>query len=306
MMAAKCINLGPSCIGTKTDTMGTTTFDKIVSTEFKTTKAAAYMLDETRKQLEKKYPTVYNGKNQRMISIPAQYDFGVEGKGGGKEHKKDGKGKQKDRARAMQFGDESLIKDRIDQLKKLSKKKDADTRELHHLQQIIEEKRPLSCEASVVLRFRTFFESEPGLCLHSYNPSDYLLRFIELAKELRKTSSPTKLSQLEKSILRVLNIPMSDIDQWVAEAITKIEIEKSKTNIPQSHFFSGQTISKALEINEKPTKERKSQYIELKKTFAVFETKFDSEKNRMITILDSQGKQKECFYTRNEIIHKSN
>ena len=40
----------------------------------------------------------------------------------------------------MQFGDESLIKDRIDQLKKLSKMKDADTRELHHLQLIIEEK----------------------------------------------------------------------------------------------------------------------------------------------------------------------
>ena len=302
-MAAKCINLGPSSIGTKTTDMGTNTFDKIVSTEFKTTKAAAYMLDETRKQLEKKYPSVYNVTNQRMISIPAQYDFGVEGKGGGKEHKKDEKGKQKDKARAMQFGDESSIKDRIDQLKKLPKKKDADTRELHHLEEILKEKRPLSCEASVVLRFRRFFENEPGLCLHSYNPADYLLRFIELAKELRKTFSPTKLSPVEKSILRILNIPMSEIDQWVTEAIDKIEIENSKTNMPQFFLISGQTISKALELNEIPIKERKNQNIELKKTFSTFETKFDPKTNRVLTILDSHGKQKERFYKRSEIIH---
>ena len=175
-----CLGLGPSNIGTKNSYMGTETFDNIVSNEFKKTEEAAYMLEETKKQLEKKYSTVYDSTNQNMITVPAQYDFGVETKRG-------------DKARAMQYGEECLIKARIAQLENLAKKKAEDEREKSHLEQILIEKLPLSCEADVVLRFRSFFESEPGLCLHSFKPTDYLLRFIELAKELRKDSSPLQL-----------------------------------------------------------------------------------------------------------------
>ena len=48
-----CLGLGPSNIGTKNLNTGTETFDNIVSNEFKKTEEAAYMLEETKKQLEK-------------------------------------------------------------------------------------------------------------------------------------------------------------------------------------------------------------------------------------------------------------
>ena len=306
-MAAKCLKLGPSSIGTKNAKMGTNTFDKVVSDEFSKTDAADYMLKETKKQLEKKYPTVYDGTNQNLIPVPVQYDFGVNssrGSQGANAKKKDQEVKRKDRARAMQFGDESLILQRIAQLEQLQKKKAEDEREKSHLELILREKSPLSCEANVVLRFRTFFENEPGLCLHSFSPSDYLLRYIELANELRKIFSPMKLLPLEKSILRILQIPIGDIDKWVADSIKKVEIKNPKSQSQRNPMFSGQLISDALDLNGNCDKERKTQNVELMKTFATHHTQWDRTVKRFVDVLDSKGKQKECYYSRKDIIHK--
>ena len=287
-----CLGLGPSVIGTKNSNMGSETFDNIVSNEFKNTEEAAYMLEETKKQLEKKYSTVYDGgSNQNMITVPAQYDFGVETKRG-------------DKARAMQYGEECLIKARIAQLETLAKKKAEDEREKSHLEEILKEKLPLSCEADVVLRFRSFFENEPGLCLHSFKPTDYLIRFIELAKELRNDSSPLQLSNLERSILRVLNIEISTIDQWAFDIIAKIEIASLKTQPISNSSFSGQVIANVLDVNGKLDKARKSQFTELKNKFSIYKTEWDDQNKQHVAKVDSQGNKTECYYTRNEIIHQ--
>ena len=286
-----CLGLGPSNIGTKNLNTGTETFDNIVSNEFKKTEEAAYMLEETGKQLEKKYSTVHDGTNQNMITVPAQYDFGVETKRG-------------DKARAMQYGEECLIKARIVQLEKLAKKKAEDEREKSHLEQILIEKLPLSCEADVVLRFRSFFQNEPGLCLHSFKPTDYLLRFIELAKELRNDSSPLQFSNLERSILRVLNVEISTIDKWVSYMIGEIKIEGLKMQPVSNSSFSGQVIANVLDVNGKLDKARKSQFTELKKTFGIYKTEWDDQNKQHVAKVDSQGKKIECYYTRSEIMHQ--
>ena len=286
-----CVDLGPTSIGNKTNDMGDGTFDKDVRVAFEDNEDAAFLLEETKNQLEKVHSSVYDETIQELITFPPQYDYGVESKKRGK-------------ARAMQFGDEALIKSRIAQLNKKTKLNAEDIREKKYLEDILDEKLPLSCEANVVLRVRNFFQHEPGICLHGFKPQDYLIRYIELAKEQRKTNPPLKLSKLEESMLKILNISITGIDKWVNEAIVKIETEQSKICPATSRYIPCDIIHAALDFNGKCEKERKPQYIELKKAFPIFKTKFDSKQNREVSVLDHQGNKIKHEFTKDEIIQK--
>ena len=76
---ARCLNLEPLEIGRNVVNMGTEPFDDQIIKEFKASEDASYVLKETQQQLKKRYPSVYDGSNQSLITFPAQYNFGVNG-----------------------------------------------------------------------------------------------------------------------------------------------------------------------------------------------------------------------------------
>lgn len=285
-----CLRLGPEQIGSKKIDMGTDLFDK-TSLGFQDTDEGAYLLQHTQRQLQETYPSVYDGTMKELLTFPPQYDYGVETKRG-------------DKARAMQYGDEVLIKKRIQQLDQKAKLKTEDMREKKFLEKLVEEKLPLSCEAKVVLRLRKFFENEPGICLHGYKPEEYLQRYREVAKDMRESFAPTRLSTLEGNILSMLNIPVSDVEQWVESEIANIEAEKLKIQPQTSTLFSGIIIQAALKLDVNCPKERKNQFMELKRTFAMFQTKWNAANKRMEGVLDQQGNKVECVYTKTELRSK--
>ena len=145
--------------------MGTEPFDRRILNELDTCEDASFILKETQKQLQNRYSSVYDDTNQNLIAFPAQYNF-TAGK------------RNNDMARAMQYGDEDLIKQRIEQLRKISNPVREDKREFKHLTEVLKKKQPLSWESSVVLRMRNYYANEPGLCLHGYKAKDYLIRKI--------------------------------------------------------------------------------------------------------------------------------
>ena len=112
-----------------------------------------------------------------------------------------------------------------------------------------------------------FFKEEPGICLHGFKPQQYMERFKEMAREVRKSLIPLELSKLEESILSVLNIPVNDVKQWVDSEIRKIEIIKQMQSQSQPpNRISGGTIRAALNLNDKKgEKGRETQFNQLKK-----------------------------------------
>ena len=137
---------------------------------------------------------------------------------------KKGPRKTDEKTRAMQFGEEGLAEQRIAEL--TGSNKPADLKEGKFLQDVLDEKKPLSAEARVLKRFMTFFEKEPGICLHGFKPQEYMQRFKEMARVVRESQVPLELSRLEESILSVLNIPVNGIKQWVDSEMRKIQIIK--------------------------------------------------------------------------------
>ena len=129
------------------------------------------MVGEIEKHLLERYPSVFDGTLTSVHSFPQFYNYGVDTKKGSK-------------AFAMQYGNETDIRERINQLQ--GAKKMEDVKELKHQEEILKDKRPLACEEQVNQRFLTFFKDEPGLFLHGFKPKEYLQRFRELAKEERR------------------------------------------------------------------------------------------------------------------------
>ena len=291
-----CFDLQPTEIGTKTETMGTEVFDHLILKEFETSEDASYILQETKKQLKNRYSSVYDDTNKKLITFPAQYNFRV-----GKTNN--------DKARAMQYGDEDLIKQRIKQLKKTSNLEQEDKRELKHLTEVLKKKQPLSWESSVVLRMRNYFANEPGLCLHGYKAKDYLIRYIELAKDLRKNDkaeSSTSLSSLERSIVKLLGRNPSDIDEWVKNSMKEIENERKNVTSQTTalDIFTGKMIHDALNLNRRYKSDRKERAEKLKKLLPIFQAKWDEKQKKMVDILDQEGRRIRCQFSKDEIISK--
>ena len=86
---SKCLHLGPSSIGSKAGNVGGDVIDDIAKRKLGFLPDG--MLEEIEKYLKDRFPTVYANKLNNIISVPENYDYGVETKRGMK-------------ARAMQYG----------------------------------------------------------------------------------------------------------------------------------------------------------------------------------------------------------
>ena len=214
--------------------MGNEIFDQ-KTLNLKNTPEAKYFLDETEKHLTKQYSQIYDGSMQGLEVSPKKYDYGVETKLG-------------DAARAMQFADEDLIKNRIKHLEQIPKQSLEDSKEKAHLEFILKEKRSLSTEDKVILRFQNFFAKYRGLLLHSYKPETYLQRYIELAENLRQNESegynPPHLTTLEKDILNLMNISPTSVDQKLASS--KSQKQKNIKQIAGEYHKEFKRLAKAF------------------------------------------------------------
>merc|ERR1711963_747256 len=97
-----CLKLGPSPIGSKNKDMGKGVFDK-VTLKLKNTPEANFLLEETEKYLKQQYKKIFDGSMQDLAVCPPKYDYGNDTR-------------KRQRARAMQFVDDKLIKSRIQHL----------------------------------------------------------------------------------------------------------------------------------------------------------------------------------------------
>ena len=289
-----CLDLGLKQIGSKSSDMGSDVFDNM-TLNLKNTPVAANFLLETETHLTKQYKEIYDDTMQELLTFPPHYEFGTETK----------KGEwARQRRRIMQYEDESLVNQRIQQLNQKSNPSSEDVREKTHLELILTEKIPLSTEAKVIMRFQTFFTKYRGLLLHSYKPETYLQRYVELAKDLRQAKNSPQLTTLEKDILKLLNISSGDVDTWVATCMKNIEIEQSKTQGASTHSFAGAIIQNALALEKTPKKERKNQWNELKRTFSQYEFQWDSQRKKMVQSNDEHGNPMVRFYEKSDIQSK--
>ena len=117
---SKCLHLGPSSIGSKAGNLGGDVIDDIAKQKLGFLPDG--MLKEIEKYLKDRFPEVYNNNLDKVISVPENYDYGVETKKGMK-------------ARAMQYGDENEARKRIAELANSSNP--TDKREKRHLEQIL-------------------------------------------------------------------------------------------------------------------------------------------------------------------------
>lgn len=245
---------------------------------------ANFMVAEIENHLLERYPKVFKGTLDRIESFPQVYNYGVDTKNSTK-------------AFVMQYGDESKIEARIQQLK--PSKKFEDVKERTHLEDILKQKRPLACEEKVNLRFLRFFKDEPGLFLHGFKPKEYLQRFRELAKEIRKSMTSLRLLDIELCVLQLLSIEKDEIEDWVNDKMSSI-----KTRTIQEHGISsipGTLLWDVLKLGSSDSSEkgRKNQYNQLKSLFPKFEKIV--QKGKLVDLVDENGDRIEKMYTKNEI-----
>ena len=300
-----CLKLGPSAIGSTTGNMGDEMFDPL-TLNLKKTPEAEHLLNKTEKYLQKHYKEIYDGTMQSLLTFPPHYDLGVEIKKNDKTEKGDW---ARQARRAMQYVDECLISNRIQQLETNIQNQEPhpimeDIREKSHLEMILKEKLPLSTEAKVIIRLQNYFAKYRGLLLHSYKPETYIQRYIELAIDLRKTNNPPTLTNFEVDILSLMKILPSDVHNWVSSSMNKIRIEKAKIHPQRQDSFTGAMIQAGLGLNTKPLKARKNQWSELKQAFCQFKTQWDSQNKKNVPQKDAQGNQVECFYDQNTVLQK--
>ena len=300
-----CLKLGPSAIGSTTGNMGDEMFDPL-TLNLKKTPEAEHLLNKTEKHLQKHYKEIYDGTMQGLLTFPPHYDLGVEIKKNDKTKKGDW---ARQARRAMQYVDECLISNRIQQLETNIQNQEPhsimeDIREKSHLEMILKEKLPLSTEAKVIIRLQNYFAKYRGLLLHSYKPETYIQRYIELAMDLRKTNNPPTLTNFEVDILSLMKISPSDVHNWVSSSMNNIRIEKAKIHPQRQDSFTGAMIQAGLGLNTKPLKARKNQWSELKQAFCQFKTQWDSQNKKNVPQKDAQGNQVECFYDQNTVLQK--
>ena len=97
-ISSKCLELGPSSIGSKSCSVGGDIIDEIAKQ--KLSDLPEGMLEKIEDYLRDRFPEVYNHTLNKIISVPEDYDYGVETKKG----------------RQMQYGDETQARKRIAEL----------------------------------------------------------------------------------------------------------------------------------------------------------------------------------------------
>ena len=251
---SKCLGLGPSCIGSKVGIVGGNVIDDIAKQKLKCLPLG--MIAKIEDYLRDRFPEVYNHKLNKIISIPEDYDYGVETKKGMK-------------ARAMQYGDETDARKTI---ARLAGSKDwKDIRERSHLEEILKDKKPYKCEDGANRRFKNFFKNEPGLFTHGFKPKEYLKEIKKIAVMLGQGSrksykSNPKLDRMEIGVLELLGMTEGDVKQWVDDRINDIQIKTAQIKGAQtSNGVTGDIICQALQSNI--PKERTNQFKQLKNKF---------------------------------------
>ena len=281
-----CVKLIAASIGKKPPhkSLGIGTIDDDAHNIFQS-QEGKQMVKQIESFLERDYADVYDGSKQELITFPPRYDYGVETK-------------NKQAARAMQYGNEADARKRIAELK--GSKKAEDVKERNFLEEkVLRDKQPLAAEADVLKRFQDMFSKEPGLCLHGFKPSTYLAPLRVMAKEAIKNMNPNSIDliQLQKQCLRMLNITDTGIKKWTNDQIQNIEIKQMQL----SDNVTGATIWDALDLHSPPT-ERKNQFAQLKKLFPKFEREIINGKG--VDKKDDQGNKMETTYTKDEIRYK--
>ena len=283
----KCLRLGASAIGSKIVKINGKVFDNEAQRILKQCPETGFMLTQIEQHLLERYPKVFDGTLDKIECVPELYDYGVETKNNKK-------------ALAMQYGIETEINARIEELKGI--KKFEDEKELKFFKDVLLEKMSKACEEKANYRFLDFFKNEPGLFLHGFKPREYLKRFRELAKEERKTMSTLKLLDVEHCILDLLQINEQEIEDWIKE---KVELIKTKNEQDpksiSSKLFSSDVILDSLEwtSTEFPPKDRKQQLNKFKTTFPKF--KKTNQNGKYYFEVDAKGTRIEQFYTMTEI-----
>ena len=77
-----------------------------------------------------------------------------------------------------------------------------------------------------------------------------------------------------------------------------------KEQLATSKYVPCDVIRTALDIDGKWEKGRENQYIELKKMFETFETKWDTKLNRPVYLVDTHGNKVKREFIKGNIIHK--
>ena len=139
-----CLSLEASPVGSRPGTIRGRVIDSDAETILGRCPETKFMLDEIEKHLLDRYPSVFEGTLNKVECFPQLYSYGVDTK----------KGKK---AFAMQYGNESDIRDRILELQ--GAKKTEDVKERTHLEEILKEKIPLACEDRVNQRLLKFFKN---------------------------------------------------------------------------------------------------------------------------------------------------
>ena len=126
-----CLALEASPIGSRSVAIEGKVIDNEAKAILERCPETKFMLDEIKKHLLDIYPSVFDGTLNKVESFPQLYNYGVDTKKGSK-------------AFAMQYGNEREIRARIKVLQ--GAKRMDDVKERRHLEDILEEKIPLSCE----------------------------------------------------------------------------------------------------------------------------------------------------------------
>ena len=125
----KCLALQASSIGSKRGVIEGKVIDNEAKAILGQCKEAAFMVSEIEKHLLDRYPSVFNGNLSKVHCFPQLFNYGVDTKKGSK-------------AFAMQYGNETDIRARINQLQ--GAKTTEDAKELKTLEEILKEKKTSS------------------------------------------------------------------------------------------------------------------------------------------------------------------
>ena len=209
-ISSKCLELGSSSIGSKTRSVHGDVIDEIAKQKLNDLPEG--MLEKIEDYLRDRFPEVYSHNLNKIISVPDDYDYGVEKAKGKKATWK---------ARAMQYGDEREARKRIAEL--ANAKTMEDKSERRRLEQLLDEQKPFKCEDDTNRRLKNFFKNEPGLFLRGFKPKEYFKEIKKIAIYLGRGSrksrnTPAKLVKLEVRVLELLGIKEEEVYQWVDES----------------------------------------------------------------------------------------
>ena len=230
------MELGAEKVGSKTMDLGDGDFDtSFINTLCKTTDGLQVVEAIKAHMKNDPHRTALSGMKPHAITYPPSFVYKhLEKEGIADEPSFDGLQKRMDRL-----------------LDKTSKDED-DEKELKFITRVIKHYKPQFGEITLNQLLESFLSefSSKFLLLSSFKMQRYLESFIEKAKTFRGNRFTIPLTDIEKSLLEVCNIPITDINKWVDDQMRKIRTA-ALTAVPKkrksgSSDITGKLILQAL------------------------------------------------------------